>query len=97
MKEYRYADGLEEITLSEGMVRMELFHYTGAPAGGGANKHPSREVTQQLVLPPAGFLEAFEAMRQFMEQLEARGVVTRRSAHPHSSEGMQHSASPNFE
>lgn len=92
MKEYRYADGLEEITLSAGMVRLELFHYTGEPARDGSERG-AREVTQQLILPPAGFVEAYEAMRRFMEQLEAGGVVTRHPAPPRAPEA----SSPNFE
>lgn len=87
MKTYNYADGMEGITLSEGMVRMDLFHYTGGSGSGRA----AREVTQQLILPPAAFLRAFETMQRFVSQLESQGLVEHRETPPAPQAG-----SPNF-
>lgn len=51
-KERIYADGVENVSLVEGMVRVDLFHYGMRVEGMTVTPH---EVTQQLVLPPARF------------------------------------------
>ena len=73
-KERIYADGVENVALVEGMVRVDLYHYGMRVEGMEATP---REVTQQLVLPPAAFLRAFESMQRFVAELERQGVVTR--------------------
>ena len=104
MKRYEYADGLEHITMMEGMVRLDWYNYTGksdaAPGteGGGAAT-PEREVTRQLVLPAGGFLRAYEAMKRFVGQLEAQGIITRtpqENARP-AQKPQPAAGSPNFE
>lgn len=103
MKRYEYADGLEHITMMEGMVRLDWFNYTGESAAeqgkGEAAPLPPREVTRQLVLPAGGFLRAYEAMKRFVGQLEAQGIITRA---PQGSAGAEEkprpaAGSPNFE
>lgn len=94
MKQYIYADGVENVSLAGGMVRLDLFHYAGRPAEG--ERELLREVDQQLVLPPAAFMRAYESMQRFVAELEKSGLV-KRSTSP-SAETSQHaSASPNFE
>lgn len=103
MKQYDYADGLEHITMLNGMVRLDWFNYTGEPAAeqgkGEAAPLPPREVTRQLALPAAGFLLAYEAMKRFVGRLEEQGVIARvphEGARP--NENPQPAAgSPNFE
>ena len=73
-KERIYADGVENVALVEGMVRVDLYHYGMRVEGMEATP---REVTQQLVLPPGAFLRAFESMQRFVAELERQGVVTR--------------------
>lgn len=93
MKQYIYADGVENVSLAGGMVRMDLFHYAGGP-GEGQHDLP-REVDQQLVLPPAAFMRAFESMQRFVAELEKNGVIKRQAA---SAAAPAHQAvSPNFE
>ncbi len=100
-KERIYADGVENVSLVEGMVRVDLFHYGMRVEGMTVTPH---EVTQQLVLPPAAFLRAFESMQRFVAELERQGVVTRGAAvqevQPNSSPVVQPKkqwgSSPNF-
>ena len=73
-KERIYADGVENVALVEGMVRVDLYHYGMRVEGMEATP---REGTQQLVLPPGAFLRAFESMQRFVAELERQGVVTR--------------------
>lgn len=94
MKQYIYADGVENVSLAGGMVRLDLFHYAGRSAEG--ERELLREVDQQLVLPPAAFMRAYESMQRFVAELEKSGLVKRSVAAP--TEASQHaSASPNFE
>ena len=93
MKQYLYADGVENVSLAGGMVRLDLFHYDGAPAEG--QRELPHAVTQQLVLPAAAFMRAFESMQRFVEELEKSGVVHRAVQHPNPTPAR--AASPNFE
>lgn len=103
MKRYEYADGLEHITMMEGMVRLDWYNNTGEPGAGpgkenGESAMPEREVTRQLILPAGGFLRAYEAMKHFVDQLEAQGIIIRApQQHPQPDEPPHPAAgSPNF-
>lgn len=87
MKNYYYADGVENITFAEGMIRINLFHY-----GERQGQQCAREVTEQLVLPPAGFLRAFESARRLVEQMEQQGLITNAA----KSDAAPAPHSPNF-
>ncbi len=93
MKQYLYADGVENVSLAGGMVRLDLFHYEGRPAEG--QRELPHEVTQQLVLPAAAFMRAFESMQRFVEELEKSGVVHRTMPSPNPAP--TRAISPNFE
>ena len=74
-----YCDGIESISLAAGMVRLELFVFgKEAPEKG---KTPERHVIGQIVMPPQGFLQAYNGMQRLMAQLEKQGLV-RRDAKP---------------
>lgn len=91
MKDYYYADGVGAVVFSEGMVRMDLFHYgEKISTEPGTELSFSRELTGQLILPPMGFLLAFEAMGQLIGQMEKAGLLVKKKA-----EGVA-SASVNF-
>ena len=93
-KERIYADGVENVALVEGMVRVDLYHYGMRVEGMEATP---REVTQQLVLPPGAFLRAFESMQRFVAELERQGVVTRGAAPQEAPQPKQpKGGSPNF-
>ncbi len=92
-----YADGVERLTMLEGMVRLDLFCYEDK---GGPEK-AARRVTEQIVLPPAAFLRAYEAMGELVRRMEEGGVVKRRDTVPAASEPHAEASftnsSPNFE
>lgn len=93
-KERIYADGVENVALVEGMVRVDLYHYGMRVEGMEATP---REVTQQLVLPPGAFLRAFESMQRFVAELERQGVVTRGAAPQEAPQPkLPKGGSPNF-
>ena len=90
MKQYLYADGVENVSLAGGMVRLDMFHYDGKPVSG--SQELPREVDQQLVMPLSAFMRAFESMQHFVKELEKNGVITRQKEKAQS----QAPASPNF-
>lgn len=97
MKQYIYADGVANISLAGGMVRLDLFHYDGNPTE-GQHELP-KSVDQQLVMQPVAFMRAFESMQRFVAELEKNGLVHRSTvSQPTRPQNTENSAvSPNFE
>lgn len=97
MKQYIYADGVANVSLAGGMVRLDLFHYEGNPAE-GQHELP-KSVDQQLVMPPAAFMRAYESMQRFVAELEKNGLVHRQASpqSARSQNGATTGASPNFD
>ena len=73
-KERRFVDGIESISFMEGMVHIELFNYIAGSQKEKARR-PKPEVTEELILNPQGFLQAFSAMQNLVGQLEQAGVI----------------------
>lgn len=71
-----FADGIGEITLSGGMVRMDLVTLVGSQ--NDKNNKPHLETTQRIVMPPDGFLRSFSAMENLVKQLVDAGLVKAR-------------------
>ena len=68
-----FADGIGEITLSGGMVRMDLVTLTGSQSKSG--EKPKLETSQRVIMPPDGFLRSFSAMESLVKQLVDAGLV----------------------
>jgi len=68
-----FADGIGEITLSGGMVRMDLVTMVGTQKG--KDQPPQLEFRQRVVMPPDGFLRSFSAMENLVKQLIDAGLV----------------------
>lgn len=68
-----FADGIGEITLAGGMVRMDLVTLTGS--NNDENNKPQLRVKQRIVMPPDGFLRSFSAMENLVKQLIDAGLV----------------------
>jgi len=68
-----FADGIGEIVLSGGMVRMDLVAMTGSQRDD--NNQPKLEFRQRIVMPPDGFLRSFSAMEDLVKQLIKAGLV----------------------
>lgn len=69
-----FADGIGEITLSGGMVRMDLVTLTGSQSANSDEK-PKLEFSQRVIMPPDGFLRSFSAMENLVKQLIDAGLV----------------------
>ena len=68
-----FADGIGEIVLSGGMVRMDLVALTGSQRD--EENQPRLEFRQRVVMPPDGFLRSFSAMEDLVKQLIKAGLV----------------------
>ena len=68
-----FADGIGEITLAGGMVRMDLVTMAGRPKE--SEGQPNLEVSARIVMPPDGFLRSFSAMENLVKQLIDAGLV----------------------
>lgn len=75
-----FADGIGEITLAGGMVRMDLVSLTGKQGEDG--NEPRLEASRRIVMPPDGFLRSFGAMENLVKQLVDAGIVKQREGAP---------------
>ncbi len=73
-----YADGIGEITLTGGMVRIDLVSLSAQNKD--AEGRPRLEFRKRIVLPPEGFLRSFSAMEDLVKQLVEAGLIKRREA-----------------
>ena len=71
--EIQFADGIGEITLAGGMVRMDLVTMVGRPKD--SESQPQLAVSGRVVMPPDGFLRSFSAMENLVKQLIEAGLV----------------------
>lgn len=68
-----FADGIGEITLSGGMVRMDLVTLVGSQ--NNKENPPQLKFSKRIVMPPDGFLRSFSAMENLVKQLIEAGLV----------------------
>ena len=73
MKEEIYADGIGQIHFAGNMVRFDFV--TLQPTGD--NQEPTMEKQQRIIMPPQGFLGAFDSMQKLIDKLVAAGVLTK--------------------
>ncbi|MEM7454838.1 MAG: hypothetical protein AAF456_10860 [Planctomycetota bacterium] len=68
-----FADGIGEISLVGGMVRMDLVSLVGSQ--NDKENQPHLEKTHRIVMPPDGFLRSFSSMENLVKQLIEAGLV----------------------
>ena len=70
-KKELYADGIGQIHFAGGMVRFDFV--TLQPTEDG--KAPAVESNVRMIMPPQGFLNAFNSMQQLIDRLVEAGVL----------------------
>lgn len=71
-----YADGVEEVSIASGIVRIDLYQFVrGARDKDG---RPPKEVSHRVLLSPEAFVQTYSALEQVVKQLEQKGLVQRR-------------------
>ena len=99
MHEEVYTDGVDEITVSGSIVRIDLF--TLSPTERDASNLPKKVFRQRLILSAEGFANSVEVMQNALQGLVDAGVVRRsrpgpaaQAPAPGSSSGECSAASP---
>ena len=75
-KKELYADGIGQIHFAGGMVRFDFV--TLQPTEDG--KAPTAESNMRIIMPPQGFLGAFNSMQQLIDKLLKAGVLQKNEA-----------------
>ncbi|MCW2317860.1 hypothetical protein SAMN06265338_101951 [Rhodoblastus acidophilus] len=70
-----YTDGVDEITVSGSIVRLDLVSLS--PTERDDNNAPKRAFRQRLILSVDAFANSVEVMQQALQSLVAAGVVRR--------------------
>lgn len=83
-----FADGIGEISLSGGMVRLDLVSLVGSQ--NDPENKPTFRAKGRIVMPPEGFLRSFSAMENLVKQLMEAGLVRPREG----ADGMGQGAVP---
>ncbi len=73
MKKEIFADGIGQIHFAGNMVRFDFM--TLQPGADGAA--PTPEYNERIIMPPQGFLAAFNSMQQLIDKLVEAGVLTK--------------------
>ena len=68
-----FADGIGQIHFAGGMVRFDFV--TLQPGEDGAA--PTPVGNERIIMPPQGFLGAFNSMQQLIDKLVEAGVLTK--------------------
>lgn len=68
-----FADGIGQIHFAGGMVRFDFV--TLQPGEDGAA--PTPVVNERIIMPPQGFLGAFNSVQQLIDKLVEAGVLTK--------------------
>ena len=72
MKKEIFADGIGQIYFAGGMVRFD-FVTLQPPQEKGQNPVP--EANLRVIMPPQGFLAAFDSIQQFLNKLIEAGII----------------------
>jgi hypothetical protein len=73
-----YTDGIEEITVTGTIVRVDLVSFS--PTERDAGDHPKKVFCQRLIFSVEAFANSVEVMQNALRALAEAGVITR--AHP---------------
>ena len=73
MKKEIFADGIGQIHFAGGMVRFDFMTLQPGPEGAA----PTPEYNERIIMPPQGFLGAFNSMQQLIDKLVEAGVLTK--------------------
>ncbi|MGI5832469.1 MAG: hypothetical protein ACOX6D_08070 [Thermoguttaceae bacterium] len=71
MKQEIYADGIGQIHFAGGMVRYDFMTLQPNPDGAA----PTPEFNERIIMPPQGFLTAFNSMQRLIDKLVEAGVL----------------------
>lgn len=71
-----YADGLAQIHMIEGMVRLDFMRLQPGQDG----KAPIPQPTERVIMNPQAFLRTFQAMQQMLDKFVEAGILKKGDA-----------------
>lgn len=71
-----FADGIGQIHFAGGMVRFDFITLQPGKDGG----EPTPEYKERIIMPPQGFLNAFQSMQNLIDKLLEAGVLQKNDA-----------------
>ena len=71
-----FADGIGQIHFAGGMVRFDFVTLQPNPDG----KEPTPQYKERIIMPPQGFLSAFQSMQNLIDKLLEAGVLQKNDA-----------------
>lgn len=75
-KKELFADGIGQIHFAGGMVRFDFVTLQPGEEG----KAPASESSTRIIMPPQGFLAAYNSMQQLIDKLLEAGVLQKNEA-----------------
>jgi hypothetical protein len=69
-----FCDGLKEVTVANGVVRLEFHRLEAVQRGGNRELQPVTEFT--IALPVQGFVHALGVLENVRERFVAQGLIT---------------------
>lgn len=93
MSKQEFIDGVQEISIQGGIVRVDYFTYSATEDD--AEGKPAKEFTKRLLMSPEGFLQSFSAMERIVDQLVDRGAIKRKGDETPARKAAN-ATSPNF-
>jgi len=80
MSEQKFIDGVQEISINQGVVRVDMFTYSAEKRTENGDFAPEFEM--RLLMSPEGFLQTFSAMERIVNRLIEQGAINRKGAEP---------------
>jgi hypothetical protein len=75
MSQYLYADGIGNLTMVNGMVRLQFL--TVVPPSGNAQGGPVYDPAFSVVLTPLTFLQSYKKMEELIQKMIEAGVLVK--------------------
>ena len=78
MTDQIFADGVANVTMTSGVLRIDFDRVAAGRADGG--EPPPREPALRLLMPLEGFVQAMATLERVIAEMERRGLVRRQPA-----------------
>ena len=89
-----FCDGLKDVTVVNGVVRLEFHRLEIVERGGNRELRPVGEFT--VALPVPGFVHALGVLENVRERFVAQGLITTAAPQNDGGEAAPPAQSPNF-
>ena len=91
-----FIDGMDSISLTDGMIRMELYNVLVNKNRNSSEPNP-HEICEELIMTPQSFMKVFSTMENLVQKLEEAGILTRKDAAQAPEKDQDTELSPNFQ